>query len=130
VTLVFDTSVLVDVERKNPRVLEQLQGLALKHPQTPAITFATFSEFYYGFLRKFPKKQKVALEELEKYKLLNTTASSAKVFAELKFALERTGNKLSLFDCLIASIVIDNNMTLVTGDKRFASVPTLRVITV
>lgn len=127
-TLVLDTCILIEVERRNPEIIKKLLKLSEDESDRPAITFATFSEFYYGFLRKFKHKQKAALMEIDKFRLLNSTWGSSKRFAELKFECERKGINIPLFYLMIASVVLEYGMTLVTSDKLFKKVPELKVV--
>ena len=126
--LVFDTGILIEIERKNEKLMSILKELSLDFPQNPSITAITYSEFYYGYLSKSNKNKELAQQELEKYEILNTTKNSSKIFAELKFNVEQKGRLIPLLDLLIASIVIDNGMTLVTSDNHFNEVEKLEKI--
>ena len=125
--LVFDTSVLLDLERGNKETIEKIKQLRPEHPENICMTTINYSEFYYGCLRKSKENREKVLTKLDKFKLLNTTKSSSKIFAELKCECEERGKSVPLLDLLIASIVIDNNMTLVTKDKHFSDISTLRL---
>jgi len=127
-TLVLDTSILIDIEKKNQEVIAKMARLSETYTDPPAITFATFAEFYLGYLRRHPAKREQALKELDKYVLLNSTRGSTIKFAELKETMEHTGNAMSSFDLLIASVVIDRKMILVTRDKGFRGVERLNTI--
>jgi Predicted nucleic acid-binding protein, contains PIN domain len=126
-TLILDTTILVELESGNSSVIEHLKRSRLKHPDDLAITFATFSEFYYGALNRSKNKQNETLEWLRTFKLLNTTENSARLFAEIKRSLESNGAMIPLFDILIASIVIDNGATLATTDPHFKNVKGLSI---
>lgn len=126
--LVLDTNVLIDLEARRPEVLKVLTDLQKKNVLPPAVTFANYSEFYYGCLAKTKKSTQLILEELDKFDVLNTTKNSAKLFAEIKKDLEKKGQMVELFDVLVAAIVIDHKATLVTYDEGFNKIPGLSVI--
>ena len=54
--IVFDTSILIGLERKDEEIITKISRLIKDYPDAPAITAPTFAEFYYGFLKKFPQK--------------------------------------------------------------------------
>ena len=118
---------LVEIERKNGKILGQLAELADKYPENAAIPSPAYSEFYYGCLTRKKKKEEI-LDELSKYDVLHTTKGSSIKFAELKYSLEKQGKKPPIFDLLIASIVIDAEQTLVTLDKYFIEIKELKTI--
>lgn len=123
--LAIDTDVLIELYKGNSRVLTSLQELIKIHPQPPAITFATFSEFLYGMLGKGGQEREKALLFLDKFSLLNTSRRSAERFSELKYALDAEGKPIPVLDILIASIVMESGMTLLTMDNHFGRIPGL-----
>lgn len=127
-TIVLDTNILIEVEGKNQSVLKKLEKIRSNHPQQPHITSINFSEFYYGCLNKTKKKKDAVFKELNKYGLLNTTRDSSVIFSELKHDFETKGKSMPLLDLLIASIVIDSGMTLVTSDAHFREIKPLSTI--
>ena len=55
-------------------------------------------------------------------------SDSAKIYGDLKAKLEKRGKSKSEHDLRIASIAIQHNITLVTGNERhFSGIPFLRV---
>ena len=126
--LVLDTSVLIEIEKKNPSVITQLSVLSKDHPEPPAITFPTYCEYYLGYLDQRPESQAKALKDLEYYPTLHTTNRNARLFARLRHTLGSRGKPLSTFDSLIASIALEHNLPLATLDQAFTDVPGLRVI--
>ena len=65
---------------------------------------------------------------LKKFNVLHTTNSSAEILSDLKIKYDKKGIALSLADLLSASIVIDNNLVLVTKDKDFERIEELKKI--
>lgn len=122
-TIAFDTNVLIEIDKGNEKLLDFLEDLKKKEPSDPVMPFPIFSEFYYGYLKE--GKQKIALKTLSGYEMVHSTENSAKVFAEIKYDLEKKGKPMNLLDILIASLCIDNGITLVTLDDSFDEIKEL-----
>lgn len=127
-SVILDTSILVELESKNLFVIDKLKDILNKYPSKPQITSLTYSEFYYGCLRKSKKEQESILKELDRYFVLDTTKESSKLFAEIKLSLEKEGKQIPSFDIMIASIAIANNSILVTTDPHFKNIRLLNTI--
>ncbi len=116
--IVFDTNILIDIQKKNTNILNKLKGLAAKYPSNPHITFVNYYEFLFGINKKTSRK-KESLEFIRTFPVLNTTKRTAEILAKLKNKYNKKGFELPLADFLIASLVIENNMILLTSDKDF-----------
>ena len=125
--IVLDTNILIELARHNSKIMKFLQNLLEKFPSQPYITAPNYSEFLYGYMKKDLKKQETAIGFLEQYRILNTSKESSKLFAEIKYRLEKNGKAIPLFDILIASIVIDRRGMLVTLDGHFKNIGGLNV---
>lgn len=123
---VLDSNVYIEIERNNDKIINELSKLNLLGKVS--ITSPTYSEIYDGLLKGRKDELKNKLESLNEVTLLNTTKNSSKLFAEIKHSLEKSGKMIPLFDILIASIVIGNDMTLLTMDEHFNKVPGLRKV--
>lgn len=126
--MIIDTSVLIEIENKNVDILKQLNNLKESPKSDLSITFFTFCEFYTGIMRRNKKNKELALQTLNNYKLLNTTMWSGIIFCEIIDLLKKNGDSIPIFDALIASIAIENNLVLVTLDSHFKKIPNLKVI--
>lgn len=120
---VIDTSLLIDINRGNVKVLSVLKNKAL-HAGEPFITSLNFIEYYFGELGK--GREVEVLKFLDSFKHLTLTRNSAKLYAELSRKYLKQGKTISAFDLLIAAIAIDNNMTLLTGDSDFEKINELK----
>ncbi|MBA7630048.1 Toxin FitB [subsurface metagenome] len=128
--VLFDTDVLSNIVKKNPseRLLLRLKKLPRNVQYTSAINLG---EIYYGANRS-SKKSRI-LEAFEKKVFTNLTVlpfdrDSAKIYGDLKAKLEKRGKSKSEPDLRIASIAIQYNMSIVTGNERhFSGIPFLRV---
>lgn len=127
-TLVLDTNILIELYRGNATVLEKIKKLIPFHLENPAITFANFSEFYFGMLEKKESERQKALVFLDKFTLLNTTRESSKTFSELKFILKKKGKMIPDLDILISSLVIEKKCTFLTMDRHFEKISGLESV--
>lgn len=127
-TLILDTSVIIDIEKKDERILEKMKELIEIHPTAASITFINYFEFIHGLQRKSPKNKEKALAFIEMFDFLEPTKRTATILSDLKYKYEKHGQSFSLTDLLIASQSIENDMTLVTGDKHFQEIEELKKI--
>lgn len=126
--LVFDTSVLIAIERGNQNILEKLKKLNEKFPGDPVISFITHFEFLYGLKKNRPKKFENIIHFLKEFFVLETTIETSDILSDLKLKYEKEGKSFSLSDLLIASQVIENNFVLVTMDRDFEDIKELKKI--
>ena len=126
--LVLDTNIIIEIERKNKKLLFFLRDYLGKYPTIPYISFPTYAEFYYNYVGRKMSDQERAKQSLEVYEIIHTTKRSSQLLAEIKYYLDRDGKSIPIFDAVIASIVLDNNAVLLTSDSHFKRVPNLSVI--
>jgi len=124
-TLVFDTSVLIALERKDDKVIAELEDLSKTYTLTPSTTFLNLFEFLLGVKLKPPTNAKEAVAFVRRFDILNSTERTSELLADLKFKYDRKGIALPLADLIIASLVIENDMVLVTRDKDFEKIEEL-----
>ena len=124
-TLVIDTSVLIDLERRLPSTILKFKDLSIKYPSPAKITFVNEFEFKFGVRNKNINNKKEALAFLNNFVTLQTTSKTSSLLSELKDKYERKGLLLPLAELLIAALVIENSMTLVTKDKDFEKIEEL-----
>ena len=125
---ILDTNILIEMEKKNHSVIEQVDRLSELHHQKPHIASLSVSELFYGTLSQPIRKQVASLNKLRNYVVLNSSISSSIMLANIDNISTKTGRKIPPFDLFIASIAIDNDMHLVTLDKHFKNIPGLDVI--
>ena len=121
-TLVLDTSILIDIEKKNKQTIEKLEELSKVHYTPASITFINYFEFYFGIMQRNVKNKQYMLEFINKFNCLRVSSKTARILADLKFRCDGEGNKLSLADLIIASQVKENDMILVTKDRDFEKI--------
>ena len=127
-TLVLDTSILIDIERRKQSTINILKELSQSHSDPAKITFINQFEFLLGLKEKSPKNKNTAKIFLNEFLSLQTTQFTAEVIAELKQKYDSIGITIPLADLLIATITLEKNCTLVTKDKDFEKIKELRKI--
>ena len=126
----FDTDSLSNVLKKSPSsfLLEKLEGIAEDLQFTTSINV---SEIYFGAYRSKNSKRILKAYEDKVFPNLNILpfdTESGKIYGRLKARLEKKGLSKSEPDLRIASIAIQHNMILVTGNKRhFMGIPGLSI---
>jgi len=128
--LVFDTSILIALERKDQDTLNKLQAIAEEYNASPFITFINLFEILMGMKLITPRRYKEAMTFVKKFDVLNTTDETSKILADLKFKYDKKGTALPLADLIIASLVVENKMTLVTKDRDFEKIEELEKVLV
>ncbi|OIO41306.1 hypothetical protein COU56_02330 [Candidatus Pacearchaeota archaeon CG10_big_fil_rev_8_21_14_0_10_31_9] len=129
-TLAFDTSVLIELERKNEEIIKRLKELSKTYPLPPYLPFMSYYEFLRGLKLKKAKDYEKKLFFLNKFSILNTSKKTAEILADLRIEYNKLGITLPLADFSIASQVIENDLTLVTLDKDFEKIKELKKITI
>ncbi len=127
-TLVLDTTILIEVKNGNKEVIQKLKEISSTYPQPAKITFINQFEFLLGIKEKSQENQKKALEILNQFIILHTTDKTANILSNLKYTYENKGITLKLADLIIASIVIENGLILVTQDNDFEKIEELKKI--
>ncbi len=122
-TLVFDTSIIIELERGNKEVIEKLEELKRVHPAPPKISFMSYFEFLYGLRKKSPKNKIKSEELLQLFETIQTTNSTASFLLTLKDKYE-----LSLTDLFIASQVMENDYVLITKDRNFERIEEIKKV--
>lgn len=127
-TLLLDTSILIDIEKKKQSTLDQLESIYKLNPDYPRITFINLFEFMRGLKER--KKENIAnsLEFVSQYQVIQTSTKTAPILAELKYAYDKKGISLSLSDLLIAALAIEHGFIVVTKDKDFNSISEVKKI--
>ncbi|MBS3174804.1 type II toxin-antitoxin system VapC family toxin [Candidatus Woesearchaeota archaeon] len=123
--LIFDTSTLIELERKNKKVIDKIKEYIEIYPSPAKITFINYFEFYYGLMNKNIKNKDKALSFVHKFNMLKVSKRTAEILAELKQKYDKNGEMLPLADLLIASQTIENGGILVTLDTDFRRIEEL-----
>ena len=124
-SLVFDTSVLIALQRKDDQVIAKLEELSKTYALTPYTTFLNIFEFLLGIKLKPPRNAKESVAFVRRFDILNTTERTSELMADLKLKYDRKGLVLPIADLIITSLVIENDMVLVTRDRDFEKIEEL-----
>lgn len=124
-SLVFDTSVLIALQRKDEQVIAKLEELSKTYALTPYTTILNIFEFVLGIKLKPPRNAKESVAFVKRFDILNTTERTSELMADLKFKYDRKGLLLPIADLIITSLVIENDMVLVTRDRDFEKIEEL-----
>ncbi len=129
-SLAFDTSVLIGIEKRDSRVIEKLNGLSKSYPLPAQLPFMSYFEFLVGLKKRKPKKYDALIEFLNNFSILQTTNKTAEILSDLKIKYDSKGIAFSLTDLMIASQVLENQLTLVTMDKDFEKIEEIKKIVI
>jgi len=127
-SLAFDTSILVEIEKRNETIIRELENLSKIHPLPAQLPFMSYFEFLIGLKKRRPKKYEELIKFLNNFNILQTTNKTAEILSDLKIKYDSQGIALSLTDLLIASQVIENQLIIVTRDKDFERIEEVKKI--
>ena len=129
-TLVLDTSILIDLENKQLKTLSFLKKISEINPDPPKITVVNQFEFLFGLKDKKIANKEKALTLLNNFSVIHTTQKTAHLLLSLKQKYESKGSPMPLADLLIAALTLENHFTLVTKDPDFEKIEELNKIIV
>ena len=121
--LIFDTSILIDLEKGKAESIAKIKELCILYPSTAYLSFVAYTEFLYGLRKKSLKNKEKARAFLEKFNVLHTTNKTAGIIVDLQIKHE-----LPLADLFIAAQAIEHDCILVTKDKDFQMIKELNKI--
>ena len=129
-TLLLDTSILIEIQRKDKEIIQKLDELTKIHFQPASISFINYFEFYFGLFDKSIRNRQNMIEFINKFNCLKASIITAQILAELKNKYEKRGMIIGLADLIVASHAKENNMMLITRDKTFEKIDEINKIIV
>ena len=129
-TLLLDTSILIEIQRKDKEIIQKLDELTKIHFQPASISFINYFEFYFGLFDKSIRNRQNMMEFINKFNCLKASITTAQILAELKNKYEKKGIMIGLSDLIIASHAKENNLTLLTQDKIFEKIEDINKIVI
>ena len=115
--LIFDTSILIELERGNREIIAKINEIRKIYPTPAKISFISYFEFLYGLKEKSEKNKEKALAFIEKFSILQTTKITTNNLVALKAKYE-----FPLADLLIAAQTMEESAILLTKDKDFEDI--------
>ncbi|MEK6950159.1 MAG: type II toxin-antitoxin system VapC family toxin [Nanoarchaeota archaeon] len=122
--IILDTDVLIEIERGNQKVIDQLAKHRQTYPGNIGITSAVYAEFIFGYLHQ----KRTVPTPLALFDILDFDKDAAFLFAQKKEELDRKGKPIPIFDLITASCVLAQGATLITLDQHFRNVSGLKAI--
>lgn len=127
-SLAFDTSILIDLERKNSEIIEKINQLSRSYPAPPQLPFISYYEFIRGLKIKKTKDYEKKFAFANRFNVLKTSKRTAEILSDLRIKYENLGFSLPLADLLIAAQSIENQLILISRDKDFEKIEELQKI--
>ena len=125
-SIILDTNAYSNFKKGDKSVIN-----AIKNSDIIFISSVVVGELYSGFYQgnKLQENEKQLIEFLENghIKVCNISVNSAKIYGQLYSKLIKNGTPIPTNDIWIAACAIETNSTLVTFDKHFLKVPSVKV---
>ena len=122
----LDTNIVSHIVKNESKVIQKLFSLPVSSIYISVITYA---EIQYG-LHKRPRAKALrgAISELiKRVDIVDWDQRAADAYGKVRAELEIQGKTIDSLDLLIASQAIANKMILVSGDKVFANLKSLKL---
>ncbi len=122
----FDTCILVDIFRGKGGVQEKVQEIGWRLSCTASVCLC---ELYAGAFKRGREVEFQRIEWLKSKIACLSFDNSAITYGRIRAELEKQGRRIEDMDLLIASIAIDNDLTLVTGNAgHYERIPGLKLL--
>lgn len=128
-SLLFDTSILIELLRQNSRALQYIHD---HKKEKLCISSICEAEIYVGIYRE--KEGKISLKKeifqrlLEPFDVVSFNSEQAEIAGKIKADLTKEGTLIEDFDILIAASAIYSRATLVTNNpKHFRRISNLAI---
>ncbi|MBI3032699.1 PIN domain-containing protein [Candidatus Woesearchaeota archaeon] len=127
-SLILDTSILIELECGNQKIINHVAALKKNDNDRFFITIFTYAEYYFGVMKRNYKHRAECLNKLDQYLLLNTSKMTGILFCKIMYDLQEKGKPIPPFDVMIAALAIESDMELVTLDKDFQQITNLKKV--
>ena len=121
--LIFDTSILIELDRGNKDIIKKISELIKKYPAPAKISVISYFEFLYGLRNKNEKNRNKSLEFIEKFDVVQFSKATAVILVKFKQDYE-----FPLADLIIASQTEEKRGVLVTRDNDFKEIKEINKI--
>lgn len=123
--VLIDTDVAIELMRHSPYALDCVS----RHDDSIYVSSVTVAELYFGAYNSARPNENVAKIRgfLENFPRVTITDEVAERFGRIKAELRRRSVQIAPFDLMIASIALENDFRLATGNtKHFAALMELQ----
>ncbi len=127
-TILLDTSVLIEIERENKEVIGKLESFKKLHPSLPTISFIVYFEVLEGIIKRNPKRKEKEIEILNSFTCLSASKRTAQILTDLRVKYAERGIQLSLADLIVASTAKEYDLLLITKDNHFKHIEEINKI--
>ena len=128
--VVIDSDLIISYLRKKPKFSVKYLNRLLDNEESLKTTIFNYAELLEGayLTNNVPKNLRYIKEFLENFEILSFQLPDASLFSQIHAQLLKDGTPVGDMDVLIASIVLNNNETLVTRNiKHFSKIPMLKI---
>jgi tRNA(fMet)-specific endonuclease VapC len=121
---ILDSNVIIDFFRGNNNLLQLLE--TSKSVYFPAIVLG---ELIFGAQNSLNTAKHLSQVDdfISKISILNIDASTAVFYGKIKFQLKKDGKPIPENDIWIAAIAVQYKTELVTNDKHFKNIKSLKI---
>jgi tRNA(fMet)-specific endonuclease VapC len=121
---ILDSNVIIDFFRGNNNLLQLLE--TSKSVYVPAIVLG---ELIFGAQNSLNTAKHLSQVDdfISKISILNIDASTAVFYGKIKFQLKKDGKPIPENDIWIAAIAVQYKTELVTNDKHFKNIKSLKI---
>jgi len=121
----IDTDICSYALKGEPKVVHRWRPLL---PADVCISVITEAELRFGAKGRSTTFRREVDRFLDALEVVPFRSSETETYADLRHRLKRAGTHIGIFDLVIASQAVANDLTLVTNNEReFQRVPGLRV---
>ena len=120
----IDTDVCIALIKEMPSVVEHIRKVGADECKISDITLA---EMYFGAFKSGREKHFEDVREIEET-FESYPIEHLRKYGELRWMLEKSGQKIGDMDMFIAATALEEDLILVTGDTdHFERIPGLRI---
>lgn len=124
-TYLLDTCVCIALIKQVPSVVEHIRKVGVSECK---ISDLTLGELYFGAFKSGRKEHFDDVIEINKLFEQYPTTYSMREYGDVRWQLERIGQRIDSIDLLIGVTALHEDLTLVTGNvKHFERIPGLRI---
>ena len=125
----LDSDVVIDSFNNDVKIIGRIKETELQGVRF-FVTPIVLAELYEGAYKSKDKKKNLELIEefLLAVEIIDFSINASRIFGRCKDILKTAGKPTQDFDLLIASITLDQGLTLVTRNKKhFENIPDLKI---